>query len=267
MNTQSAVDARNAAFWDELCGTGLAQALGVTSDDPEALHRFDAGYFAMYPYLKQYVDRFPVSGERILEVGLGYGTLGQYITERGGDYYGLDIAEGPVQMVRHRLDMIGKQPEQVIQGSILAAPFDDGFFDIIYSIGCLHHTGDLSRAISEVRRMLRPGGSAVVMLYNKHSFRQLVQAPLVRLRARRAHRDEAIRGMYDANQQGEAAPHTDYVSRRDVRRLFSAFESVEIAAENFDHITIRGRLVVSRERLLPNVGRVLGLDLYIIARA
>lgn len=92
---QSVVDARNTAFWEELCGTGLAQALGITSKDPQALNQFDAGYFAMYPYLKQYVDRFPVSGKRILEVGLGYGTLSQYITERGADYQGLDIAEVP----------------------------------------------------------------------------------------------------------------------------------------------------------------------------
>ena len=264
---QSVVDARNTAFWEELCGTGLAQALGITSKDPQALNQFDAGYFAMYPYLKQYVDRFPVSGKRILEVGLGYGTLSQYITERGADYQGLDIAEGPVEMVRHRLAMLGKPIRQVVQGSILAAPFDDGFFDMVYSIGCLHHTGNLSRAVSEVHRLLRPGGSAVVMLYNRHSFRQLVQAPLVRLRARQAHRDEVVRGMYDSNQEGQAAPHTDYVSRSDVRRLFSSFESVEVTSQNFDNLIVRGRLVIRRERLLSNVGRVLGLDLYIVAHA
>jgi SAM-dependent methyltransferase len=267
MSAQSVVDARNTAFWEELCGTGLAQALGITSNDPEALDRFDAGYFAMYPYLKQYVDRFPMSGERVLEVGIGYGTLSRYIAERGADYYGLDIAEGPVEMVRHRLVMLGKPPGQVVQGSILAAPFDDGFFDMVYSIGCLHHTGNLSRAVSEVRRLLRPGGSAVVMLYNKHSFRQLVHAPLVRLQAHRAHRDEVVRRMYDANQDGQAAPHTEYVSRSEVRRLFRSFKSVEVASQNFDNLIVQGRLVVRRERLLSNAGRVLGLDLYIVARA
>ena len=67
-------------------------------------------------------------------------------------------------------------PLHVVQGSALELPFDEGTFDDVYSIGCLHHTGDLVRAVSEVRRVLRPDGRAVVMLYNRHSLRLVVKA-------------------------------------------------------------------------------------------
>ena len=89
---QAQVDQRNAAFWSELCGTGMARALGITGESPDALQRFDDAYFGFYPYLAGYVDRFDVSDRAVLEIGLGYGTLGQYLAEQGARYHGLDIA-------------------------------------------------------------------------------------------------------------------------------------------------------------------------------
>jgi hypothetical protein len=125
--------------------------------------------------------------------------------------------------------------------------------------------------VNEVLRVLVPGGLAFVMLYNAHSFRQLVVVNRERLRAARARRgsDERVRAMYDTNTAGEAAPHTDFVSRRGARELFGACSDVAIDSQNFDSLTptLAGRtLTVRRELLLGNVARVLGLDLYIHAR-
>jgi SAM-dependent methyltransferase len=256
--TQVEIDRQNASFWAELCGSGLARSLGITGDEPDALERFDAHYFDFYPYLTGYVDRFELSGRAVLEIGLGYGTLGQYIAERGAVYHGLDIAPTPVEMMRHRLRLLGQEAdERVRQGSALENPWPDRTFDAVYSIGCLHHTGDLERAVREVDRILKPGGYAVVMLYNRYSAR--------RLRAGFRERSEAaIRGSYDQNAGGEPAPHTDFTSRREARRLFGAFSHVHIDARNFDQLLFRNRLL-SRERVLRTpLPRLLGLDLYIV---
>ena len=48
---QTATDARNAAFWDELCGSALARQVGIEDASAESLERFDAAYMASYPYL------------------------------------------------------------------------------------------------------------------------------------------------------------------------------------------------------------------------
>ena len=37
---QTELDQANTAFWDELCGTGLARSLGIEAVDPDALRRF-----------------------------------------------------------------------------------------------------------------------------------------------------------------------------------------------------------------------------------
>src|SRR4051812_38562872 len=197
----------------------MARALGIEGEAPDALARFDDAYFEFYPYLKGYVDRFDVSERRVLEIGLGYGTLGQYLAERRARYHGLDIAPTPVEMMRHRLRLLGAPADDdVLEGSALQIPWPDATFDYVYSIGCLHHTGDLPRAIDEVHRVLAPGGSAVIMLYNRYSARQLWRVDMPRIRAavgRSVRRSaEAVRADYDTNAAGDAAPHTDFTSRR-----------------------------------------------------
>ncbi len=75
MSVSSRIDAANKSFWDELCGTQLAQSLGVTDDSAESLKRFDDWYFEFYPvvlvvfdaersrafwlHVQDYIDRKP----------------------------------------------------------------------------------------------------------------------------------------------------------------------------------------------------------------
>jgi SAM-dependent methyltransferase len=264
------IEQRNAEFWDELCGTALARELGLTGRDRATLEAFDRAYFAFYPYLLGYVDRFGLAGKRVLEIGLGYGSLGEAIASRGATYHGLDIAAGPVRMMRQRLSMLGLPAEgRVSQGSAASLPFPDASFDFVYSIGCLHHTGALASSVDEVRRVLIPGGTAVVMVYHADSARQIwhVRLPsaLPRLFGGRP-TDVNVAALYDRNTAGEAAPHTEYVSRREAVRLFADYSSCMIEARNFDDIRLRGRVVVPRRRVLGTIleGR-LGLDLYIVA--
>ncbi len=56
---QSDIDASNAEFWSELCGSSLARAIGVNDASAESLARFDRAYLDLYPYLERYL---PVAG-------------------------------------------------------------------------------------------------------------------------------------------------------------------------------------------------------------
>ena len=262
---QSEVDFANASFWDELCGTTLAKQLGITDASPESLARFDEAYLGQYPYLRGYLPTPAAPGERLLEVGLGYGTVSQILAERGFDYNGLDIAEGPVAMVRDRIGRLGiDDPEgRVRTGSILEAPYPDASFDRVVAIGCLHHTGDMRRGVQEVHRILRPGGEATVMIYHRHSWRRFTQW-LARRRGRGLD-DEGVRASYDHDSSGAAAPATEYAGRLEAkRRLFGEFSKVRTRTENFDHMTYKMK-PVDRDFLLGWPARLAGLDLYVTA--
>lgn len=267
------LDARNIAFWNELCGSGLARSLGVTDASPASLRRFDDWYFAYYPYLAAEVGLGELAGKDVLEVGLGYGSLSQRIAEQGARYCGLDIAPGPVAMVEHRLRQAGLAGS-ARQGSILAAPFADRSFDRVIAIGCLHHTGDMARGIGECWRLLRPGGSLSLMVYNAYSYRRWMQArhetASTLLRELAGHRGVAgavgRRGLetYDRNEAGALAPHTDFVSVVSLRFLCRRFRRFACRRRNISQEPPFSRR--TREMLLETGWpRLLGLDLYATA--
>ena len=261
-------DEANARFWDELCGTGLARSLGIVELNRESLARFDAAYLAYYPYLAGIVERVGLPGHRVLEIGLGFGTITEYAARRAGEFDGVDIAAGPVALARRRLEFIGSPPDRVIRASALELPYPDATFDGVISIGALHHTGDLPRAIDEVWRVLQPGGRAVVMVYNAHSLRRLMFIGRRRL-ATLAHRpggptDADLRAAYDPRTDGSGAPHTDFVSGAEARRLFRRFSTVSLERRNFDPYRF-GRRSLRRSWFLHGIDRWLGLDLYVVA--
>lgn len=239
----SRIDEKNIAFWDELCGTNQARQLGVTDSSPQSLARFDAWYFDLYPYLFDHVRLLELAGRDVLEIGLGYGSLSQKIAESGARYVGLDIAAGPVEMVRHRMRQAGL-PGRAEQGSVVAAPFPDESFDCVITIGCLHHTGDMRRAIAECRRMLRSGGSLVMMVYYAYSYRRWMQARRQTLnylwsemsgyRGVATPESERERWIYDHNTEGLAAPHTDFVSVKSLRYLCRDFSKFQWRRRNID---------------------------------
>ena len=50
-----------------------------------------------------------------------------------------------------------------------ALPYPDNFFDLVYSVGVVHHTPDTKQALAEIVRVCRPGGSCKIMVYHRHS--------------------------------------------------------------------------------------------------
>lgn len=242
------LDEANRAFWEEPAGTNLARSIGIAELTPDSFAAFDATYLGFYPYLAPMLDR--LSG-RVLEIGLGSGTVASYLAARVSEYHGVDIAAEPVSLARKRMIVAGRNPTMIEQGSALALPFDDRAFDGVVTIGTLHHTGDLARGISEVHRVLRPGGTAVVMIYNAWSLRRFIHW---------RDRPERQRGRYDYDSQDNVAPHTDFTSPPAARRRFAAFSDVRIEVRNFDSYRF-----APRRWFLGNIDRVLGLDLYVVA--
>ena len=270
MPNQADVSKKNANFWDELCGTQLAKQLGITDNSPASLKRFDDWYFDFYRYLNVHIPFNDMRGKDVLEVGLGYGTVSQRIAEAGANYNGLDIAAGPVAMANHRISGLGL-PAGALQGSILKAPFADARFDYVVAIGCLHHTGDLKRAIAETYRILRPGGKLIFMVYYAYSWRRWRQYPVETIkyliqesnnfRGVIGRANERQRAAYDVNAAGDGAPHTDWISKRSLNVYCNGFRTFDAEIENID--TTR---FATREQLMATgAPKFVGLDLYATA--
>ncbi len=108
-----------------------------------------------------------VSGRRVLDVGCGMGRFADVVLRWGGQVVGVDLSFA-VDSARTNL---GHHPGfQVVQASVFELPFPAESFDLIYSLGVLHHTPDCEKAFKCLPRLLRPGGQIAVWLYSAHSY-------------------------------------------------------------------------------------------------
>jgi SAM-dependent methyltransferase len=97
-----------------------------------------------------------VSPQRVLEVGCGWGELAEWVTrETGADVCPTDLSPRMVELSRERgLDARLADVQQL--------PFADGSFDAAVAAWMLYHVPELDRGLSELARVLKPGGRLVV---------------------------------------------------------------------------------------------------------
>jgi SAM-dependent methyltransferase len=95
--------------------------------------------------------------QRVLEVGGGEGELAQRIVEQlGAELVGIDQSEAMVEAQR------AKGIDARV-GDVRALPFDNGEFDVAVAAWMLYHVPELDGALSELRRVLTPGGTLVAV--------------------------------------------------------------------------------------------------------
>ncbi|MBM3463924.1 MAG: methyltransferase domain-containing protein [Armatimonadetes bacterium] len=92
---------------------------------------------------------------RVLDACCGSGVVGDSFRGRVAHITGLDITPEMVKIARTRLD-------EVVQGDVYHIPFEDNHFDLVCNREVLHLLVNPEKPVSEIFRVLRPGGQFVV---------------------------------------------------------------------------------------------------------
>jgi ubiquinone/menaquinone biosynthesis C-methylase UbiE len=210
-------------FWEEAsCGEVYAEG------DSER-ERFEAqarARYAMEPFIFS-LARFEEGRDRdVLEIGVGMGADHvEWAKQRPRSLTGIDLTQRAVDHTLRRLALYGLSSDvRVADAEHL--PFADASFDVVYSWGVLHHSPDTQRAVAEVRRVLRPGGRAAVMVYHRPSIvGVLLWARYALLRGKpRTSLDQVYA-------QWLESPGTKAFRSEDVRQMFAGFSSVRTRVE------------------------------------
>jgi ubiquinone/menaquinone biosynthesis C-methylase UbiE len=128
----------------------------------------EKGYHALIDALEISVIRPFAEGADVLEVGCGTGLIMKEIQSMAKSVRGIDISEQMLEKARERgLD--------VCQGVAEKLPWPDSSFDLAYSFKVLAHVEQIREALSEMNRVLRPGGHMVAEFYNALSIRHLAK--------------------------------------------------------------------------------------------
>lgn len=181
---------------------------------PGFFRELDEYRFDKLRYLLQVVDFSAYQGKRLLEVGCGVGIDLVRFAQAGAIVTGIDLADTSIALARRNCEHNGLRADlYVMNGENLR--FEGNMFDVVYAHGVLPYTASAERMVKEVHRVLRPGGEAILMVYNKYSWLNLLSsAAKVEL-------------------EHEQAPVLKKYSRREFERLLEPFEAVRILAERF----------------------------------
>jgi ubiquinone/menaquinone biosynthesis C-methylase UbiE len=117
------------------------------------------------PFIPSFAKFEEARNLRVLEIGLGSASDFIRWARNGAQLWGRDLTQASVELTKERLALEGLSAN-VATGDAEALDLPSDYFDIVYSYGVLHHTPDTQRAIREVYRVTRPGGTARVMIYN-----------------------------------------------------------------------------------------------------
>ena len=174
MTTSSVEEVRE--FWDaHPCGSALSQR-----DDRRAYFEEIARKRYASEWHIPLIARFEqFAGKDVLEIGCGLGTDGRQFASHGARYVGVDLSPRSVELAREQFELFGVEGE-LRPANAERLPFADASFDHVYSFGVIHHSPDVPAIVREIYRVLRPGGTCCVMVYNRTSINYRVEIMGVR---------------------------------------------------------------------------------------
>ncbi len=152
--------------------------------------------------------------KEVLDVGCGAGVEVVRFARAGAHVTGVDIAESAITLARQNLEQQGLGARLLVaDGEHLPCPNEA--FDLVFAHGVVQYTGDDSRMVAEIHRVLRPGGLAVFQGYNRVSWlnvlSKLMKTPL----------------------EHEDAPQLKRYSASEFRALLRPFDTVDLVFERF----------------------------------
>ena len=83
---------------------------------------------------------------------------------------GVDLSETAIDLARKNFHLHGVTAHDLRVANAEALPYPDDSFDVVYGHGVIQYTADPTRLIRECHRVLRPGGEAIFMVYNRRSW-------------------------------------------------------------------------------------------------
>lgn len=160
-------------YWEHgACGTTLETVKEREPMQAEWFTQLEAERYRFEPFIHSVAQFTRHHGKKLLEVGVGAGADHLQWARAGVECHGVDLTNEAIKTTTAHLALHGFQScLQRVDAEEL--PFESDTFDIVYSWGVIHHSEHPERIIAEIRRVLRPGGTFVGMMYGRYSLAAL----------------------------------------------------------------------------------------------
>lgn len=115
------------------------------------------------------IDFASLRTKDVLEIGVGCGSHAGLLAQHARSYTGIDLTNYAVRCTSERMRCFGFDAA-IGQMDAEHMAFADDSFDFIWSWGVIHHSSDTRQILSEMHRVLRPGGHIITMVYFRNNW-------------------------------------------------------------------------------------------------
>ena len=216
-----------------------------------------------FPYLKESAEFQYHRNEKVLEVGVGMGTDLIEYSKFGSKVYGIDLGADQIELSKKMFDTLQLPYEELKVASAEKLPYQDNYFDLVYSFGVIHHTPNINTAVDEIYRVLKPGGRAIIMIYSrgwKHYLKRCFIHGFLKLKIFK-YKFDWQKVYNEVSEVNGFSPLTQILSRRQVTKLFSNFYIEEINKKRLgEFFEYKPYNTIKLPNFILNIFTLFGLD-------
>ncbi|HEV7860742.1 MAG TPA: methyltransferase domain-containing protein [Pyrinomonadaceae bacterium] len=173
------IQERNRSWWNQTpMSYDWREKITLAEGTREFFDEVDSRFYSSSPFYRaaqpygRLIPFAQLKDKRVLEIGCGLGLHSQLMAEAGARLTSIDLTPRAVDLTGKRLALKGLKSDVRLMDAE-KMEFADNEFDFVWSWGVIHHSAHTERIVSEVFRILKPGGEFRSMVYHKRSINAL----------------------------------------------------------------------------------------------
>lgn len=199
------------------------------------------------------IDFDSLRQKSVLEIGVGCGSHAGLLAQYARSFIGVDITDFATKCTSKRMRCFGLDAG-ILQMDSERMGFKDNSFDFIWTWGVIHHSSNIRLLLSEIKRVLKPNGRAIIMVYHRNFWNWYIINGLFRgILLGELFRTKSLHKIVQRWTDGAIARYYSISEWRDLASEFFQVESIRIFGSKSEIVPLPGgRSKAIMMSIIPN---------------
>jgi len=142
----------------------------------EYFDEVEARRYFVQPHIPRFAQFERWNGRKVLEIGCGIGTDTISFARHGAQVTAVELSEKSLEVAKQRAEIYGLQDRihfYLGNAEELEDFLPSESYDLVYSVGVIHHTPNPEAIVKQIRRYVSPQSTVKILVYNRYSWKVL----------------------------------------------------------------------------------------------